>query len=69
MAIYRWATKLAWIWKGFSPENTGNTWDKLEKTNTWYQWVEWELVEINNIPDDYSAMRWPCDVCLADALI
>ena len=43
---------------GFTPENVGNTWDKLEKTNTWYQWVEWELVEIT---EWVIAMRWPCD--------
>lgn len=59
MAIYRWTTKLAWVWKWFSPENTGNTWDKLEKTPTGYQWVKWELVEIIETPDDYSAMQWP----------
>ena len=48
-----------WWWGGFTPENVGNTWDKLEKTPSGYQWVDWELVEIK--ADDYSAMRWPCD--------
>jgi hypothetical protein len=48
-----------WAWWWFTPENTGNTWDKLEKTNTWYKWVKWELVEITEWWDDYSAMQWP----------
>jgi len=43
----------------FEPENTGNTWDKLEKTATGYQWVDGELVKITEGADDYSAMQWP----------
>jgi len=82
MAIYRWDTKVSWIWKGFRPENPwtegqvltktatgyayqdvealpdwGEVWNKLAKTATWSEWVDWELVEIE--ADDYSAMKWP----------
>lgn len=45
----------------FEPENVWTEWDKLQKTSAWYEWVNWELVEITEWqPADYSAMRWPC---------
>lgn len=36
MALYRWNTKLAWIWKSFNPENSWTEGQFLKKTSTWY---------------------------------
>ena len=38
MALYRWSTKLAWIWTGFNPENSWTTGQVLTKTASGYQY-------------------------------
>lgn len=38
MALYRWATKLAWIWSWFAPTNSWTTGQVLTKTAWWYDW-------------------------------
>lgn len=40
MALYRWSTKVSWIWQSFNPENTGTEWQVLTKTNSWYAYCD-----------------------------
>lgn len=64
MWIYKWNVKIAGIGWGFSPENTWNIGDVLERTSTWYEWdwalwtrvstLEWEIVLKANTADVYD---------------
>lgn len=40
MALYRWSTKISWVWKWFNPENAGTTWQVLTKTATGYNYQD-----------------------------
>ena len=40
MAVYRWATKIAWIWAWFNPWNLGCEWQVLTRTQCWYEWCD-----------------------------
>lgn len=40
MALYRWDTKVSWIWQSFNPENTGTEWQVLTKTCSWYAYCD-----------------------------
>ena len=48
MAIYRWGTKLAWVWKSFNPENSWTEWQFLKKTSTWYAFDNIPEVEVDS---------------------
>lgn len=70
MALYRWSTKLAGIWKGFSPENAWTTWQYLKKTATWYcydnvsqfnpenTWTEWQVLTKTESWYAYCDSQW-----------
>lgn len=68
MALYRWNTKLAWIWKSFNPENAWTEWQVLTKTSTGYafenvqetEYTAGDGIEIYKWPTSYSAIQWPC---------
>lgn len=40
MALYRWCTKVSWIWQSFNPENTWTEGQVLTKTNSWYAYCD-----------------------------
>ena len=40
MALYRWCTKVSWIWQSFNPENTWTEGQVLTKTCTGYEYQD-----------------------------
>ena len=38
MALYKWDTRLAWVWIPFTPTNVGTQWQVLKKWDWDYEW-------------------------------
>jgi len=67
MALYRWNTKVSWIWQSFNPENIGTEWQVLTKTNSWYAYCDvpeelpttWNVWDVLTKTADWVAFSAP----------